>query len=139
MESINIFGLIGKCITSELFRTKIHYIYNLNKISDIILDVNDKRIIELNNMYEILYSKHDNKYIENIGSIIQNILTSNNNKSIILEHNNESLRSLYKNINELLLSSDLNESPNKYMISNIINNLGIIDKNSDNDNDIINN
>ncbi len=139
MDSINIFGVVGKCITSELFRTKIKDIYKINKRTDIILDIKDYRFIDLNNIYKTLYSNTKDKYIINIGNIIQTIMASNDNKSIVLEQNNESIRSLYKNINKAILNNKFNETNKKYTLANIINNLGIIDNKSDNDNDIINN
>ena len=139
MDSINIFGLVGKCITSELFRTKIKSIYKINRTSDIILDIKDYRFIDLNNIYETLYSNTKDKYITKIGNIIQNIIISNNEKSVVLEQNNESIRSLYKNINKAISKNQFNATTKQYTLANIINNLGIIDKKSDNENDIINN
>lgn len=140
MDSINIVGLVGKCITSEVFRTKIKSIYTINKTSDIILDIKDYHFIDLNNIYEILYSNtNDDKYITKVGNIIQNIIISNNDTSVVLEQNNESIRSLYKNINKAISNNKFNETTKQYTLANIINNLGIIDKKSDNENDIINN
>ena len=139
METINIFGVVGKCITSEIFRNKIVSIYKTNKTSDIILNIKDNRFIELSNIYETLYSKTKDEYIINIGNIIQNIITSNNSKSIILEQNNESINSLYININKAILNNDFTKTNKNNILSNIIDNLGLIDKKSDNDNDIVNN